>query len=110
MAWGKPDVYHQPEAFGLQPVAEIDYSDGNYVFDTRAVWKHEASGNLYTARDSGCSCPSPFEDYTSIDSLEPADVEELRREAGVELTADFGVYVSVSEVQDFISAVRAAAR
>ncbi len=56
-----------------------DYSDGSYQFDTRVVWKH-SSGAFYTARDSGCSCPTPFEDYKSIESLERLDLNALREE------------------------------
>lgn len=72
------DPYYSPEAFGLTKVAEIDYSSGSYEFDIRCVWKH-ATG-LYMARDSGCSCPSPFEKYGGVETLERLDIDELRRE------------------------------
>jgi hypothetical protein len=49
-------------------------------FDYRVIWRH-ADGTLYTARDSGCSCPSPFEDYTSLSDLEEANIPELIEEA-----------------------------
>lgn len=61
------NVYYSPEDFDLEPVGDIEYSSGHYEFDTRVVW--HKGGQLYTARDSGCSCPVPFEDYTSIASL-----------------------------------------
>lgn len=80
MGYDDPDVYHQPEKFGLEQVTEIDYSDGSYCFDTRVVWRHKETGKLYTARDSGCSCPSPFESYNSIESLSPFNLEELENE------------------------------
>lgn len=70
------DVYYSPEKFGLTPIAEIDYSSGHYEFDIRCVWKHE-NGKLLTARDSGCSCPSPFEDYSDIESLEEVNIDSL---------------------------------
>ena len=56
------NIYYAPEKFGLTPFAEFEYSDGCYQFDTRVVWKDE-QGLLWTAHDSGCSCPTPFEDY-----------------------------------------------
>jgi hypothetical protein len=57
--WGT--VASEPEAFGLEIVAEVEYSDGCYQFDTRIVWRDKETGRLYTAR--GCSCPIPFESY-----------------------------------------------
>lgn len=67
MGWNKPDVYHQPEEFGLTIVASAArYED--YGFDMFVVWR-DADGNLLYASDAGCSCPSPFEDVTSVDML-----------------------------------------
>jgi hypothetical protein len=47
-------LYSSPEEFGLTVVAEVDYSDGDYCFDYRIVWR-DASGKFWTSRDSGCS-------------------------------------------------------
>lgn len=66
MGWNDPDLYSQPEKFGLTPVGELNDPEANWSFDTFVVWKHE-DGKIYWANDSGCSCPSPFEDYTSLD-------------------------------------------
>lgn len=75
------NVYYQPEDFGLKIVAEIDYTDGCYQFDCRVVWRHKESDKLYTARDSGCSCPLPFKDYTKLEDLyELTDMAALRNE------------------------------
>ena len=104
MGYNSPDVYSQPEKFGLKLVAEIDYSDKDYQFDTRAVWLHE-SGKLYTARDSGCSCPSPFEDYTSLEKLDIVNIVELERETQEKRSAQ-KVYVSAREVNEFLRKVR----
>lgn len=78
------NIYYNPEEYKLTVVAEIEYSGGNYEFDTRVVWKKE-TGELVTARDSGCSCPTPFEDITyaqldnvSLFSLETEVNEEKR--------------------------------
>ena len=60
------NIYYSPEKFGLEAVAQIEYSDRDYVFDIRIVWK-DKNGKLYTARDSGCSCPVPFEDIALAD-------------------------------------------
>lgn len=68
MSWGTPDVYYQPEEFGLKPVGEIEPAGLSYEFDIFAVWKDE-EGNYYWGTDSGCSCPSPFESFTSVEEL-----------------------------------------
>ena len=87
------DVYHNPEKFGLRVVAEIEYSDNCYQFDTRVVWEDEI-GTRYTARDSGCSCPSPFEDYTSLVDLDYYDFSALLEEVNGEIEAASGEYRS----------------
>ncbi len=56
------NIYSTPEAFGLMPIGEIDWSDGCYVFDLTVVWQRTFDGRFLYAEDSGCSCPSPFED------------------------------------------------
>jgi hypothetical protein len=72
------DVYYQPESFGLTKVGEIDDPQGCYSFDIICVWKHDETGKVYYARDSGCSCPSPFEGHKSLDDLtEITDVNWL---------------------------------
>lgn len=68
MSYDYPDVYMQAEKFELSIVGELDNPFAHYNFDMLVVWQHE-DGRLFYATDSGCSCPSPFEDYHSIDSL-----------------------------------------
>lgn len=81
MGWGNPDVYYDPEKFDLEKVVEFDFSDGCYQFDLRVIWEHKPTGTLYTARDSGCSCPSPFEDYRDLKKLDTVSWEALIDEA-----------------------------
>lgn len=69
MAYGHPDVYHQPESFGLTIIGSLYDPEACYSFNDLIVWEHE-DGRIFYASDSGCSCPSPFEDYTSLDDLE----------------------------------------
>lgn len=84
-----PNPYYNPEDLGLVQVALIDHSDGNYCFDYRVVWKHTETGVLYTARDSGCSCPSPFESYNNLADLEVVNFASLEAEVNSE-TANNG--------------------
>lgn len=68
MSYYSPDPYHQPEAFGLTLLGSVDRYEPDYSFDIVAVWYHE-DGRLFVGSDSGCSCPSPFEDSTSLADL-----------------------------------------
>lgn len=68
MSYGE-NVYDKPEAYGLKIVAEVAPNMA-WEFDILAFWQDKRTGELYTASDSGCSCPSPLEDYTSRDQLE----------------------------------------
>lgn len=95
------NVYYSPEKFGLKVVAEIDYSSGDYQFDRRVVWS-DKDGFLYTARDAGCSCPTPFEDYTSLATLERADIRDLEAEA----QSEYREYRTLAEKTAFLEKVR----
>lgn len=68
MGWGTPDVYYQPEHFGLTIVGSISDPDADWSFDEFVVWQH-SDGRLFYGSDSGCSCPSPFEDFHSLEDL-----------------------------------------
>lgn len=75
MAYGSPDPYYNPEKFGLEIFTEFD-NGGSYEFDMFVVWK-DANGNYYWATDAGCSCPSPFETFDSIEDLTESDREGI---------------------------------
>lgn len=47
----------------LEYVGGLSQPDLYYEFYELGVWKHKPDGELYWATDSGCSCPSPFEDH-----------------------------------------------
>lgn len=56
------DIYSNPDRFGLEFVGQVDWSSGMSEFDLTVVWKSATTDDLwYMGRDSGCSCPSPFE-------------------------------------------------
>lgn len=59
MSFYAPDLYNQPEHFGLTVVGEAEDADASYSFDIFVVWRDQ-SGQIYWASDSGCSCPSPL--------------------------------------------------
>ena len=61
------NLYYDPQKFGLEPVGTIDFSSGSYEFDYLCIWK-DAAGNYLWGSDSGCSCPTPFENQ-GVNSL-----------------------------------------
>ncbi len=61
--------YYAPEKLNLDMVS-YDKSSGSYEYDTICFWA-TPDGRVFTACDSGCSCPTPFEGY------EGKDLEEV---------------------------------
>jgi hypothetical protein len=55
------NIYYYPEKSGLEIVGVVEVG-GDYEFDTFVVWKNQ-DNNIYWSTDSGCSCPTPFEDH-----------------------------------------------
>lgn len=47
---------------------EIQWGEACYSFDLTRVWRNVETNELFCADDSGCSCPSPF-DNTDEDDL-----------------------------------------
>jgi hypothetical protein len=62
------NAYDSPEKLGLEIFGAASDDDLSYEFDMFVVWL-DAEGRLYYAYDSGCSCPSPFEDFQKVSDL-----------------------------------------
>lgn len=105
-----PNIYYNPEHFGLEIVAEIG-EEHFYDFDILAVWK-DKEGNLYYGDSSGCSCPSPFEEYDGVESLyriEKSNFDEFERkinEYGCSEYADRNGAPSLDRKRKFIEKVK----
>lgn len=83
------NIYYNPEEWDLIPFAELELTEPDYSFDILMVWKHIKTGVLYWESDSGCSCPSPFEDVRTIDELYTLETElDYRYFEDVAKTAD----------------------
>ena len=67
--WLERNVDYAPENYGLIFLCSLEYSDRSYCFDTRKVWRRLSDNTLWTARDSGCSCPIAFEDTKELDRV-----------------------------------------
>lgn len=61
----------------LELIADIDLADPDYSFDLLRIYLRKADGMLLWATDSGCSCPSPFEDTKVSDLRESTAVTLL---------------------------------
>jgi hypothetical protein len=72
----KVSIYYSPEEHGLEVFGVLDEPDMCYEFHTLAVWKGLHDGRLRYAEDSGCSCPSPFEECHST-----ADLTEITHDS-----------------------------
>jgi hypothetical protein len=70
-------IYHNPEKYGLTTIGEIDWSDGEYQFDFTVVWQ-DGDESFWYGDDSGCSCPSPFEDTGLNDLVRLPSLEQFK--------------------------------
>ena len=110
MGYGTPDIYYQPEEFGLELIGTYSHPDLSWEFEMVIVLRHKETGDLYWAQDSGCSCPSPFEDFTSFADLgPPLTLENFEAfEAAISDIGDYGENEGYDKVnkQQFIQDVR----
>lgn len=74
------NVYYHPDKNGAELVAELDRDDLSYEYDTTIMLRRVSDGAIFLASDSGCSCPTPFEDYVGLESMERAHtLEQVQR-------------------------------
>jgi hypothetical protein len=65
------EFYHAPEdseVHRLEKFAMVS-QPMSYAFDMFGVWRDPETDKLYYGHDSGCSCPSPFENIGSLSDL-----------------------------------------
>lgn len=79
--WSEKDYYsdnpnYNPESWGLRIIGEIELSELDYSFNTLIIWKRQ-DGKVFYAQDSGCSCPTPFEDFHSFSQMIEVTKESL---------------------------------
>lgn len=101
MGYNAPDIYNQPEAFGLRLLASGGYM--SYDFHM-GILLEDVDGSRYVAFDSGCSCAAPFEDYTEgvKDAIPVATLADVQRAADAFFGTDSW---NAGEKRDFIEAV-----
>lgn len=72
-----PNIYYSPEAHGLKTLVSVDFAD-SYEFEILLALVDPETSVVYLATDSGCSCPSPFEQadrYSFEPCTSPRDVD-----------------------------------
>ena len=100
--WGGygDNIYYNPEKCGLELVAVLD-ADLSWEFDMVLCLRDLETKKLYLASDSGCSCPTPFEDFRSLSDLTPIENIDQVREA---TNKDYASW-SASDRDTFLKAV-----
>ena len=72
--------YYDPEELQLE-LLSYDEPHLSYEYNTLCFWATE-DGRIYSASDSGCSCPTPFENYEGDTQKEV--LQKLERVGSVE--------------------------
>lgn len=74
--YSTPKALEKPWGSNYEPdyesIAEVEWSHQPYEFDMTCVYRQKSTGRLFYAEDSGCSCPTPFQNATE-DDLHPID-------------------------------------
>lgn len=74
------NIADNASAFGLTFLGSFDLEDEPWQFYILGIWK--GPEGYYLSTDSGCSCPSPWENHTSLEDLTgPLTAEQAREEA-----------------------------
>lgn len=71
------DTNDKPNEVGLVKLGELDEADLFYEYNTLLVVKHEPTGRIFYATNSGCSCPTPFGDY-HFSEPDNTNLEEIK--------------------------------
>ena len=85
------NLYSSPEKFALTPVGEVEWGSGGYSFDLTVVYRRDFDGRLAYIEDSGCSCPSPFEDkgIPDLTLCAPAELQSHLEKRQAERVHDY---------------------
>lgn len=95
-----------PGVYGLRVVADVD-TGGSYEFDITRVWA-DADGRLVYYHTAGCSCPSPFDEMSSLSDLIDVPPNPRDMEYSGEMTAaqQLDFFGAVTRAQAFPERVK----
>lgn len=100
------NVYSSPENCGLSLVTTIDEPGLSYQYNTFLIVKHNDSGRIYYAMDSGCSCPIPF-GYEYFNNPDDTSLIEITPQSFSSFEASVNSFpVKMSERQSCISLIK----
>ena len=118
-AWSDTEAKRCVEQF--ETVAELDEPYLPYEFNTLRVVRHKPSGRMFWAQSSGCSCPTPFEEFfievegenivaTDMNEITDATWDEFEREAQdfCSTASTYLTPIAADERSAFFAAVKAA--
>jgi len=80
MSYDTNPYYNPPKGWDM---VQFDQEDLCYEYDTLVFWK--TPNGVFYAEDSGCSCPTPFEDYAA---KTPEEIEAKLQRVGSKLQVD----------------------
>lgn len=100
------NIYYDTEACGLAQVGCLEESGLSYEYNTFLVVEEIQSKKMYWVTDSGCSCPTPFENY-HFTSVEDNDLNVLNKETFEAFIREVKTFpVSTDERQSLIRKVK----
>lgn len=107
MGW-YDNVVDAAEDYGFSNVGTLELDNEPWQYYMVAVLKNEQG--YYLTTDSGCSCPSPFENATVEDLTGPLTAEQAREEVKslADVQSEDGYYASgpvQSEVDELINSI-----
>ena len=70
------NINYNPKEFNLSILHGMDEEGLSYEFNEFRVWSDNKTNRVFWAVDSGCSCPTPFEDYW-FNSADDTNLEEV---------------------------------
>ncbi len=76
----KINPYYNPDKVNLETLS-FDQPNLSYEYNTLCFWI-TGNGEVYSASDSGCSCPTPFENYSGENQKEI--LQQLERVGSLE--------------------------
>ena len=83
-------VIESPEDHGLIEVLTLNLCEDMYAFDLVVVFMDVKTKKFYTAADTGCSCPIPFEQFKTREHLNgPLDWHQVVKLLSKEASRDW---------------------
>lgn len=91
--------YYSPELSGLEIINSFDIGK-SYEFNKLLIWKNLEDNTLWYGTDSGCSCPTPF------DNFDESCMTKIESHSLSYFESDLKGYTYGSELQDTMVEIR----